>query len=33
MTAFEAYWQALKTGFATLRTAHRTFWRVRNAER
>lgn len=32
MTAFAAYWQALKTGLVRLRTAHRTFWRVRNAD-
>lgn len=33
MTAFAAYWQAVKTGLGTLRSAHRTFWRVRNADR
>lgn len=32
MTAFEAYWLALKAGFGRLRTALRTFWRARNAD-
>lgn len=28
MTAFEAYWLALQTRLAALRTAHRAFWRM-----
>lgn len=32
MTAFAAYWLALKTGLATLRSAHRTYWQVHNAD-
>lgn len=33
MTAFEAYWRALKTGLKTLRSSHRAFWRRRQVER
>lgn len=30
MTAFEAYWQALRARLAALRTPHDLFWRMRN---
>lgn len=32
MTAFQAYWLAVQAKLAMLRTAPRTFWRLRNAD-